>query len=1441
MTQDNMTRLLVTVIVTALLCLLQNVINARRAHRGRQAMLPFVAILYAAVAVILLSRWHELGQWAGEQARIFQNGDVFILNALLMGGFILLKCVACPILSSQWRDDRLMELTCARFYEYDELYSQWFLQKRWADFRRILKSICLCGAIVCMALLANTWLKGPGTGDWLFFFPCAALIVLNETWNFINGQTKEEFLRSVLGSEADARRVGNFYRIREIYEKLFTPQLLAAHTGCEFSAKQGATDLLNRMEASADPIERNVAQYYLTCRENVAFDVDCIQATSRLMHRESVVFFNPFYRDNGLYLTLPLVNALLKGKKCLVVTGRASSRRDAVVWLTELLRDYSMLRSMWRVQELDHRPPECEVGILSFQQLYDVDILAANRAFLNEADLVLLLEPSVVVNTGQVGLSIVAEETGRYGNTPVYCICDRCTDGLVDTMSHLLRTEITNVVAMPVPRCMYTGMGWDVDGDFIRQKLFDKEAEFLGNGVELAAVAVKNQIPCVYWYGETKAPLRDIKWIAGQYYSTICRYMNLPTQQKSLYETIRFVPNLWCTKATKEQFILVEDEFCNLFTMMRTFLSRGDTQVFVNVLSENYLLRDYMRCNQQMFLSSPSVIPSLAPDYAKTERNTLIKLVLLMSIRPVSEPEIQNELLLAGCAAQDVFDTLSRLLETYTFADGSILEIKHAGRQTQALTAPSTNCFSISKASFALHFASSLKTAYYVVEDEQQEKAYIDAKMFGHVAQTILPGQFVTYDGKYYEVRAISPVNGVILRRASDLYSRRRYYRQLRTYHFDSRPADRTVYVRKTMGMEIAFAVCDYSVATAGYLDMRANHDLRTAQVVNFEDDPATRGYDRSYKNKKILTLRLPDTDDKIRFTICLLLSELFRSVFPDAWQYLAVVTRQPDDIDGMLNYLVYALHGEIEDDEIYIVEDSDLDLGLLDAINRNLTQLLEILADFLDWHFEKMREPEAKDPIPVQTRIKPEEETRRSLFLRMAQRIQMLFPKKGEKVRIESVEDVVRKADVEAAKKSQEAPAAAQAEDLADGAAETDEGAAEDGHVLPELSQEDLEEDVAFEEAERPGAAATPAPDLPGAGAAMDAAHPEDELEGAEEEIDPDLIHIDGTDIFENEGMPEDDLWLEENFRALGIVPIRKSRYQEACYLKFGFDEIDGRLKIEDVRNYLRVRGFSNNTLTKARKRDVLDKSLLDFDAVNCCDFCGVPLSGVSYERLNDGRIRCNNCSASAITTVDEFQGIFYRVLEMMEMFFGVSIHVPISVKMADARAIAKGAGYVFRPSTQIASRVLGYAQRLHGRYSLIIENGSPRVATIDTMIHELTHIWQYLNWNDRQIRRIFAMNQSSCTKRAIDIVYEGMATWASIQCLYQIGETYYAAQQEALVRKRQDVYGVGYRLFSEQYPIVKDMSLIKYSPFAAFPPLEPTEVQAAARSLCAEKDCRC
>lgn len=1418
-------RMLIPVAIGLLSAISLRIVNLKKEYRGRQILSvyvsPVISIIGVVVAYIFFDKIDVLNQIVSAEDSPFYGAGVVIWNAIIVVAFVLIKLVLCPIMKKVWADQSRMETTSDTWYEFDEDNSAWFLKLRCRNVRTIFNAFSWVLTVICIAILTLGVAYGERSSWWLKVFPVAALIIVTEIYNFLSGYTKPEYLHSVDGEDIGATRLGAYYKLRKTYESLLPSAMLVSHTGNEYAGKEGATELLNKYQESNDPIEQIVGDYFSHLKKKDGlFDVDLVTMTNTLLHGESAVVFNPFYRDLGEYLLLPLVHNLVNNKKCLIIVGRSALCADVISWANDILKEYSRTRSLWRVKDLTKDAPDCEVGVLSFSQIYDSSVINANASFFQEASFVLLIEPSKMMTTSQSGLGIIVEKMDC-DNHPTFCVCDHDVDGLVDTLSHILQTNITNVVAAPIPRSVYTAMGWAASGDFMRQKLFGKQTHYLGNGVELAAIALKNQIPHVSWYSAEKAPVQDIRWIAGQYYPQICRYAHMQNQQKSIDERITFSSNLWGSEIKKEEFVIAEDEFCNLFASMRAYLTRGETQSFVNIISESYLLRDYMRYNRQLFMTDPKAVPAIAAHYAKTERNTVLRLILMMACAPVSEDYIIHELSILGYETDDPYHTLSDLIYHYTFVADTIITVQNTQELDDDLVPTPVCKYSISQQVFDNNFAETLKNAYFVVEDEKFNKEYIDARLFEHITQTVMPGQFLTYNGKLYRVHMVSPAIGCVLHRAADSYTSRFYYKQLRTYLFEE--GSDLVKTRKVMDIEIALERRTFSVSTTGYLELKDNHDLRSAKVVDLSADPSISDFGRTYKNKSVLRISLPDTDVRIRFTICMLLNEMFRSIFPDAWPYLAVLSARPEDVEGMLDKFNYHVDGYIDEDMIYIVEDSDMDLGLLEAIDNNLMRFFEIMSDYLEWHFEKMKESPAKDPVLSEIEpLKDEETKRKNFFSRIAKRIMRLFGASDEEDSVtESKDDVSDTSSEQVA--PEDKPSESDPETVEQSPFEEADAPAEENEdqLVEHASDKDakLEEEFEIATGEADGLSESEPADNPKE--KFEEADEESDAPGkeptapAEEQI---VLHTEGEDLFAIDGVP-DDLDI--------LMPIKPSRYQKECFLKFGFDEIDARLSIEDVSSYLRVRGWSNNDLTKARKRTELEDRLLDLNAENFCDFCGIPLTGVSYEKLADGRTRCNDCSMTAINEVSKFKTLFRNAEMMMENTFSITIPVSIAVKTTDARTIAKHTGQVFKPSTKVAARVLGFAQRKGGKYTLFVENGSPRLATIDTTIHELTHIWQYLNWNDEQILHIYRQRKPEYTKMARDIVYEGMAMWSAIQLLYAMGETYYAQQREQLAVARNDIYGIGFRLYRDRYDLARNGDAPALSPFASFPPLDPAEVR--------------
>ncbi len=253
--------------------------------------------------------------------------------------------------------------------------------------------------------------------------------------------------------------------------------------------------------------------------------------------------------------------------------------------------------------------------------------------------------------------------------------------------------------------------------------------------------------------------------------------------------------------------------------------------------------------------------------------------------------------------------------------------------------------------------------------------------------------------------------------------------------------------------------------------------------------------------------------------------------------------------------------------------------------------------------------------------------------------------------------------------------------------------------------------------------------------------------------------------------------------------------------YLEYGGAPAAIAIDPTETLEYLRGAGFSGGTLQNARQGLAPStRRSFEFEPVgkNYCDFCWAPIMGGEFDKLRDGRERCVRCSTTVVATEEELRELITITRRYFTLAFGTSLDVAIDVRMVNAKEIARKTGEKFEPTPGVDGRVLGFATSGKDGYSLCIENGSPALATISTVAHELTHIWQYLNWEPGMVDTYYGP-QNALT------VYEGMATWAQVQYLMSIGEHQFAERQRAYAEGRTDEYGEGFRIFAKRYPLRK------------------------------------
>ena len=981
--------------VPILLCLLAlRAGNQRKAERVRQYPVPALGVVYAIVAMIVLYRSNDwLDGWLAWLMRLIPGVRdwyssvwlYFLENLLVILGFFVLKLVLRPVFARLFRGPEFAGHRAVEgVYAWDADYELWFVRPVTANLGGLYRGFFWSGVVVTVAYttLVTTYPQWPGFVA--IAYPAVITLVIGEFVWFLSGVTKDEYVTDILGEEDDATRVGNYGLLRRILDATFGGRVLADGLSLSTMDSTRSRSRIDRLiEEPSSDMEALAGAYFQRLKaEGEELDINLLDAAVGLLGKQSVVIANPFHGDLTPYLAFPAHYHLLQHRKVLIVAGREAATADYRDWIVAGLESITGIGDLWAVEVLGtSRREDLDVGLLRFADLHNVELLRENDGFLAQVEYVILAEPSRLLATGQLGLGLVLQRVGRNGSV-AYAAFDRNHDGLVDALSHLLKVELADVVASALPTGATSEMVWQADGPSMHAAILPAITRYLGLGTELAAVALKYQVERVTWVGADRFPVRDMTWLAGQYYAAITAFAGLELTQAALAEAIVPVASPWSVERADRQFLVVEDEINNVYESLRLYSTRARTEGFVNLITGDYLLRDYMVANHEIFAADPKAIPSIVPDFARTERNGVLRLLLTMLAFTVDEFELSKQLQILGVVAQgDDTDGAAATDEESLVELFSDLVLKHTGvGDIRVLTERMTGGegpklrFRVEPSKDLDAVLEHLHAAYFFVEDEQEDSSYIGALLYGHVYQAMLPGQFLTYGGKYYEVQSIGDAryrDGVVLRRAADHIRDRRVYKQIRTFtlsDFDVNPivGSRLTVDRieaqphaegglHTSRIELIRSFATISVATTGYLEMPSRSSLADAHRIGVDDVPT-----REYRHKEVLEIRLPEIDAATRRTIVTVLNELFVSVFPNAHEYVTALTPdQGDDGGDLLDDLVV----EGRPDSIFIVEDSLVDLGIVVAVERNWRRLLEIVTDYLLWR-DTPEPPEPEPPV---------------------------------------------------------------------------------------------------------------------------------------------------------------------------------------------------------------------------------------------------------------------------------------------------------------------------------------------------------------------------------------------------------------------------------------------------------------------------------------------
>ena len=1518
--------------------------NIRRSKRNAQSLYPVLGVIAVIVLIVFLDRisnaFQDLVRWLGNNVSFlsFLNnfnyvyGITYLLNALIILAFILLKQVLRPIVLKLYQSRRVTKFLSGTWYECIALTPEqaqaynsmgrkkkrkskrkkarakrkkreqqeteetpayaWFVKRSLCELRQLFMWLYIGSIVVSCLLFIIAGVLADTSVFSAPFYPALGVLIIGEIYFFLNGYTYHEAEQKEVVKPLPTEV--NYESLRPQYEKTFAARLEESGKIAPIAGKTDASlALIEKYEAEAKKTNSHdaklLAEYIrlLSARKDV--DENLMSSVERLLNGESVLFSSPFYEKVTDYIFIFLLRRLMENKRILLVLGRNGAEENVVDWMKRGLAGVNGFDGLWSIAEFENADASSDIIYLPLRHIYEQSLFEKQSALLREVGVVIVFDASKLLGTMQMGLSVLVNYV-RKGNRPQYIVFDRNCDGLVDSLSHVLFTSIEEVVPTSRNHIECGEMIWNADGAMLQYKLDVNTSRYFGMGVELAMLAVRNTVSKVSWLSYEKFPNRDMRWIMLQYYVPICKALGIPESKSALSERIDLCADPWSMQVQKNAYLVIEDEYNNIYETARQFSALATDQEFIHIISQNYLLKDYMAANADLFRDDPKAIPNIVPDYQRSSRNSVYKVVMRLIAGELPEEELEDLLALSGMHPDEDATAEERLakiiLDNFEIPEqpsGSNGIANRAAPQKADLFRKVSGVIKresrISENGFSLHehvfysicnrtfideILPQLKISYYVAEDAT-EKGVLGARLYGHVHQDFLPGMFLTLNGKYYEVLAVSKERGVEVRRSSDHLTGRKYYRQIRHYDVGAfRPLQETASQKQYGKVSFEIGEAPISVDTMGYYELSDYGDMKNARKVLINGVETRR-----YKQKVVMRVKLEGSTPEVRTTIAVMLNEIFVTLFPDLHNFICAAVQTDAQKASVTEGYLPSLCAEDGDAYIYIIEDSLIDLGLLICVNRYFMRLLDIICDLLTWHKEQMDEaqgasdgeespfggsgesdggtseapetdggtlePEADGAVPEGEPGTDAKKPKGRFGAWRERRKQQKEAKKAAKKAAKEEKEAAREQEnAERDRKSaeRERKRAAREQEKAERerikaerkrkkeerkkkpvpAASPDDPAAEkpdENNVRPEEPNADMPEDV------KP--VPEPSPEEPNADT-PDAVEPVSETSSEEpnadtpEDGEPGPLYYRTPDrasmILRSEGDMEhegDQDEVDGEDAVAKTVDVERGTmqsedvakpYAQRHFLLYGFEHVPEFLALDQTRTYLDEIGLQNNYLHQSRrnKKEAEQQKYYNWrfePGKHYCDFCGKQMTG-KMDVLPDGRERCSECSSSAVGKLREYKRIYKQTRKKMAALYRITIRTKIKVKLVDAQQIAQNSGREFVPTPGFDGRVLGYAQKIGEKRFIYMENGSPRVEMEKTLVHELTHQWQYENWDDEFMR----------DPKNLPIV-EGMAEWSAGQYLASSGLTERAEDFVRAETRRNDEYGIGLRIFLKSYPI--------------------------------------
>ena len=949
-------------------------LNVKREYRFKQHFhIIFTATTITIAAVLNLTLW--IVSLINDKAKdFFDRISINHTIPILAVSIIIIFKVIYKIYFNQYIKNHLDEIEDHLPKQYYEKDGAFFISPYYHTAVAALKiALIIITVLICIGNGLIFYLRVAKSAIIIVSFETFLLIpiFIYELYSYFDGtKEKKTDLDKLPSNDVPEARTTIWADLDKEYSKLWKNHLL------------GRFNITNAFEERVIENTKNIDETSQMIAQKASNSKSSDFLYSRIL--------SPIMRGNNLIvescllhsfsnIIVPIINIMFSAsKRMMFLCDNSNTVKECAKWLEDLDIKSDVAESNIVIDVLDYEKNNT-IKADGNVDLYigTVDMALNSKAIYENIDVLICINIDRIITENALSLNLLASviSSDRYDSVQ-YVLFGNRVNGLRPTASQIFMVnDFEYQVVNPSIENDLSANFWLTEKGWLQAEIVPGfAAQFIGQLIPLAIPPFKfgfNQVNVI----SSEQSFSDQMVALQTAQPSLKKYMG--SDILNLSEAISFNETENFVNINNKAIVVIGDTGNNAALVLLNWLKYAKQNMFLNIVSSPYLLRDYIVSNIDFFIGNVECIGAILPVPKTNIKLSVYRLINQLCYGDVAEETLLREIKNHETGINVKIDKMNQIrfitesLQDLTQKAFNATIFFPAYLKSEKITSEKTN---ESKRYYKL--LSSIKKELpeklfknlSFVDSEQSEKVLKKIPVF-ELYQNYLEGQYVAFEGKFYLIDKIDYDNGLIELTYSNNNSSIKY-RQCRN-------VNNIVYqgvikefpqlkVRDTI-MKKNIISADLEVNTEGYYEFNDSISLIPGGFGYKNVDPNKKGLKRVYKSTNILSINISNPrinalsskdQFKLSFTLSVMLNELFETLFSSIKQYIIARTAI-NDADCFKDYKqeeLVRMYRPIIDAKVekgitlYFTEDTELEKGITDTIVNNFDGIIKILFDYLFW-----------------------------------------------------------------------------------------------------------------------------------------------------------------------------------------------------------------------------------------------------------------------------------------------------------------------------------------------------------------------------------------------------------------------------------------------------------------------------------------------------------